>query len=85
MSTHDSALLLPVEVLQSLGPLAEPPGLLVGLVLLAAILIVGRIFMAIAWRVLLIAIAAVVVLWVLSMLGFQTGILSQVELFALAG
>lgn len=85
MSTFDGALVVPAEALQSLGPLAEPPGLLVGLVLLAAILIVGRIFMAIAWRLLLIAIAVVVALWVLSMLGFQTGILSQVELAALAG
>jgi len=61
--------------LQSLGPLADPPMLLVGLVLLAAILIVGRIVMAIAWRLLLVAIGVVVGLWVLGLLGFQFGIL----------
>ena len=61
--------------LQSLGPLADPPMLLVCLVLLAAILIVGRIVMAIAWRLLLVAIGVVVGLWVLGLLGFQFGIL----------
>lgn len=63
------------DLLQSLGPLAEPPTILIGLVLLAAILIVGRVVMAIAWRLVLIAIAAVLVLWSLGLLGFQTGIL----------
>jgi hypothetical protein len=75
MFTLDSVHFVPDGVLQSLGPLAEPPALLIGLVLLAAILIVGRIVMAIAWRLLLIAIGVVVGLWVLSLLGFQTGIL----------
>jgi len=62
-------------VLQSLGPLAEPPALLVGLLVLAAILIVGRIVMAIAWRLVIIAVIAVAVLWILGILGFQTGLL----------
>lgn len=71
---HASNAVVPT-LLQSLGPLAEPPALLVGLALLAAILLVGRVLMAIAWRLVLLALAAVVVLWVLGMLGFQTGLL----------
>lgn len=64
--------------LQSLGPLADPPALLVGLVLLVAIFVVGRIVMAIAFRVVLIAIGVVIGLWVLGLLGFQFGVLTAV-------
>ena len=59
---------------QGLGPFASPPGLLVGLVVLAVVLLVGRVVLALAWRLVLIAIAAVAVLWLLGMLGFQTGV-----------
>lgn len=73
------------DVLQSLGPLAEPPALLVGLVALAVVLIVGRVVLAFAWRVVLLAIAVLFVLWILGIMGFQTGILSQLELMAIVG
>lgn len=62
-------------VAQGLGPLASPPALLVGLVILAIILLVGRIVMALAWRLVVIAVIAVATLWILGILGFQTGIL----------
>ena len=61
-------------VLQGLGPLGQPPALLVGLVILALIVIVGRVVMAVAWRLLLIAIIVVTTLWILGILGFQVGV-----------
>lgn len=62
------------NVLQ-LGPFLSPPGILVTLVILAVILLVGRFLLSIAWRLVLIAIAVVVVLWVLGVLGFALNIL----------
>lgn len=62
-------------MLQGLGPLASPPGILVGLVILAAILLVGRLLLSLAWRLVVIAAVAVAVLWILGILGFQFGIL----------
>jgi hypothetical protein len=61
-------------VLQS-GPLGSVPAVLVGLAVLALIVLVGRVVLAIAWRLVLIALAVAVALWVLGILGFQTGIL----------
>ena len=63
-----------VALAQGLGPFASPPGLLVGLAVLAVVLLVGRVVLALAWRLVLLAIAAVAVLWLLGMLGFQTGL-----------
>lgn len=63
-----------LPALQGLGPLANPPALLVGLVLLAIILLVGRVVMAVAWRLLIIAIIVLTTLWILGILGFQFGI-----------
>ena len=74
VSLASNTALLP-SLLQSLGPLGGPKTLLVGVAILIAFLIVGRVLLAIAWRVVLIVIAAVVVLWILGMLGFQTGLL----------
>lgn len=68
------ALALP-SLVQSFGPLADPPALLVGLAILFAILLVGRVLMAIAWRLVILAIGVVIGLWVVGMLGFQFGIL----------
>jgi len=64
-------------MLQGLGPLASPPGILVALVALAVILIVGRVVLAIAWRIVVLAALAVAVLWVLGILGFKFGILQS--------
>jgi hypothetical protein len=61
-------------VLQS-GPLGSVPAVLVGLVVLAVIVLVGRLLLNIAWRLVLIALAVAVALWVLGILGFETGFL----------
>lgn len=59
-----------LPVLQ-LEPFMSPPALLVGLVALAVVLLVGRVVMKVAWRLVLIAILAVAVLWVLGIFGIQ--------------
>jgi low affinity Fe/Cu permease len=64
-----------VSAVLALGPLGSPPGILVTLVLLAVIILVGRFFLALAWRLVLIALAAIAVLWVLGVLGFSLGVL----------
>jgi low affinity Fe/Cu permease len=65
-------------MLQSLGPLASPPGILLTLVLIAIILLVGRVVMNIAWRLVVLVAVAIAVLWLLGILGFQTGILGAI-------
>jgi hypothetical protein len=65
--------MLPV-LAEGLGPLGEPPALLVGLVVLALIVLVGRIFMAMAWRLVVIGVIALSTLWILGILGFQVGV-----------
>jgi hypothetical protein len=57
-----------------LGPLGSPPGILVTLVLLAAVILVGRFVLALAWRLVVIALVALGVLWVLAALGFSVGV-----------
>lgn len=64
---------LPLTVL-ALGPLGSPPGIVVTLVLLALVILVGRFLLSLAWRLLLIVLAALLVLWVLAALGFSVGI-----------
>ncbi len=56
--------------LLQLGGVGTVPAVLVGLVLLAVVLLVGRLVMKVAWRLVIIAIIAVAVLWLLSLLGF---------------
>ncbi len=58
--------------LLQLGPLGSPPALLVALVVLAAIILVGRFVLAVAWRLVLIALAVAAALWVLAGLGLET-------------
>lgn len=60
--------------LLALGPLGSPPGILVTLVVLALVIIVGRFLLALAWRLVLIALAVLAVLWVLGALGFSVGL-----------
>lgn len=67
-----SSMSLAVPVL-ALGPLGSPPGIVVTLVLLALIIIVGRFLLALAWRLVLIALTVLAVLWVLAALGFSVG------------
>jgi len=56
------------------GPLGSPPALLVALVVLAAIVLVGRVVLAFAWRLVLVALVVAAALWVLAGLGFETGV-----------
>jgi hypothetical protein len=68
--------MLPVTsaVAQSLGPLASPLGVLGLLVVLAVVVLIGRYLLAVAWRLILIAIAVVGTLYVLGLLGFSVGV-----------
>mgnify|MGYP001133862009 CR=1 FL=1 len=56
-------------VLQSAGAFTSPTVLVGTLVLLLAIVLVGRFLMGVAWKILLIALAVVVALWALGALG----------------
>ncbi|WP_424018161.1 hypothetical protein ACOZ4N_01540 [Halorientalis pallida] len=53
--------MLPVQ----LGPLGSPPALLLGLLALAAVIVVGRILLSLAWKLVVIALVVVAALWVL--------------------
>jgi len=57
--------------LLQLGALSSPPALLAGLLLIAVVVLVGRLVLKVAWRLVIIGIIAVTVLWVLGLLGFQ--------------
>lgn len=52
-----------------LGPFTAPPVLIGTLVVLLLVLVVGRVLIGVAWRLVLIALAVVVGLWVLGALG----------------
>lgn len=52
-----------------LGPFTAPPVLIGTLIVLLLILFVGRVLIGLAWRLVLIALAVVVVLWILGALG----------------
>lgn len=59
------------------SPLTSPPALLVGLAVLAAIVLVGRLLLALAWRLVVIGLIVVATLWILGVLGFEVGVLGQ--------
>ena len=61
--THSTA------VFQQLGPFGSPPALLIGLLALLIIVFVGRIVLAVAWRIVLVALAVAVALWLLGVAG----------------
>lgn len=63
----------PAAVLQG-GTLTSPPALLLGVAALAVIILVGRFFLAMAWKLVIIALLALTVLWILGILGVETGI-----------
>lgn len=62
-------------VLQSMGQFASPPVLVGTLVLLLAILFVGRFLIGVAWKVVLVALGVVVALWALGALGTVLNVL----------
>ena len=53
------------------GSLTAPPSLLLALLALAVILLVGRVVMKLAWKLVMLAILAVTAVWILSSFGFQ--------------
>lgn len=53
----------------ALGPFTSPPLLIGTLLVMLLILIVGRVLIGLAWRLVLIALAVVVGLWFLGVLG----------------
>jgi len=57
--------------LLQLGSLGTVPMVLAGLVLVAIVLLVGRLVMKVAWRLVIIAIIGVGVVYVLGLLGFN--------------
>lgn len=56
-------------VLPFLGAFTSPPVVIGTIVVLLLVLFVGRILLGIAWRLVLIALAVVVVLWTVGALG----------------
>lgn len=52
-----------------LGPLTSPPAIIVTLIVLLLILVVGRILLGLAWRLVVIALVVAVSLWFLGVLG----------------
>jgi hypothetical protein len=63
------------QVALQLGALSSPPGILAALVVIAIVIIVGRIVLSVAWKLVWIAIAVVGLLWVLGVIGAGAGIL----------
>ena len=57
--------------LLQLGGFGTVPSVLVGLVLIAIVLLVGRLVMKVAWRLVIVAIVVVSVVWLLGLLGFN--------------
>lgn len=47
------------------GPLTSPPGIIAFLILILVVVFIARIVLKIAWKLALIAIAVLVVLWLL--------------------
>lgn len=52
-----------------LGPFTAPPVIVGTLVVLLLILVVGRVLLGLAWRLVLIALGVVVILWLVGALG----------------
>lgn len=65
-----------LPTLLQFGPLGSPPGILITLLVIAAVLVVGRVLMHLAWKLVIIGIVVVAGLWVLGALGFSLGVLS---------
>jgi hypothetical protein len=53
----------------ALGPLGSPPGLLLGLIALLVVLLVGRVLLSLAWKLVVIALVVVGALWLLGLVG----------------
>lgn len=62
----------------ALGPLGSPPGILMTLIAFAVVVLVGRIVLHVAWKLVVVGLAVVTTLWVLGALGFHVGVLGTV-------
>jgi hypothetical protein len=58
-----------------IGPFTAPPVLIGTLIVLLLVLVVGRMLIGLAWRLVLIALAVVIALWLLGALGTGFGVL----------
>jgi len=58
-------------MLLTLGGLGTLPTVLVGLIVLALVILVGRLVLKVAWRLVLLAAVAVAVLYVLGLFGIS--------------
>jgi len=58
-----------------LGPLGTPPAILGTLLVIGLVLLVGRILLKLAWRIVVVAVVIVVALWLLGGLGFTLNLL----------
>lgn len=56
-------------MLQTLGPLGSVPSILLGLLALAAVILVGRFVLEVAWKLVVVALVLVGVLWLLGLVG----------------
>ena len=74
MSALISAVALPLQ----LGPLGSPPGILLTLLVIAAVLLVGRLFLSLAWKLVVVGVLVVATLWLLGALGFSLGVIQAV-------
>jgi hypothetical protein len=62
------------HLLFQLDALSSPPGILLALLFVAAVIVVGRFVLALAWRLIWIVIAVVVLLWLLGIVGSGFGL-----------
>ena len=51
------------------GPLTSPPGIVATLLVLLLVVVVGRIILALAWRIVLVALVVSIALWLLGAVG----------------
>lgn len=52
-----------------IGPFTAPPVLIGTLIVLLVIVVIGRVLLGLAWRLVLIALAVVIGLWLLGLIG----------------
>lgn len=57
-------------MLQSLGQLGSAPAILLGLLAVAAVILVGRFLLQVAWKLVLVAVVVVAALWLVGLAGF---------------
>lgn len=64
-----------LEAVLLLGPFTAPPALIGTVIVLLLVLVVGRLLIGLAWRLVLIALAVIIGLWLLGALGTGFGLI----------